>query len=119
MRNKKYANPEVVEETPVEEIEEVVEETPVEEIEEVVEETPVEEIEEVVEETPVEEKLVKVLANKLNIRKENSKDSDVVTVVEKGQVLKLLELEPVDGFYHVDTLTGSEGYCMVEFVEIV
>ena len=102
MRNKKYANPEVVEETPVEEIEEVVEETPVEEIEEV-----------------VEEKLVKVLANKLNIRKENSKDSDVVTVVEKDQVLKLLELEPVDGFYHVDTLTGSEGYCMVEFVELV
>ena len=90
MRNKKYANPEVVEETPVEEIEEV-----------------------------VEEKLVKVLANKLNIRKENSKDSDVVTVVEKDQVLKLLELEPVDGFYHVDTLTGSEGYCMVEFVELV
>ena len=95
MRNKKRNNPEIVEETPVEEIEEVVEET------------------------PVEERFVKVLANKLNIRKESNKDSNAIAVVEKGQVLKLLELEPVDGFYHVDTLTGSEGYCMVEFVELV
>ncbi len=107
MRNKKRNNPEIVKETPVEEIETVVEETPLEEIETVVEET------------PVEEKFVKVIANKLNIRKESNKNSEVVIIADKDQTLKLLELDPINGFYHVDTLTGSEGYCMVEFVKVV
>lgn len=104
-------------------IEEVTEEIPVE-VEEVIDEVPVE-VEDVTEEVPVEvedvqnDKYVKVNAAKLNIRANCDKDSEVLTIVEQNQLLKLIEPEIVNGFYHVDTLTGFEGYCMEMFVEIV
>ena len=105
-------------EAPVEEVEEVVE-APVEEVEEVVE-APVEEVEEVIE-APVEEiqneKYLKVVPMRLNVREQPSKDSKVVTVVKNSQLVQLIEPEVIDGFYHIDTLTGFTGYCMEQFVE--
>lgn len=62
---------------------------------------------------------VRVSANALNIRRTPSKDGDVVNIVYKDELLVLLESTSIDGFYHVKTLTGFEGYCMEQFVDLV
>ena len=65
------------------------------------------------------EQLVRVIPNLLNVRFEAEKDSTIVTIVSKDDELILLDKEPINGFYHIITKTGIEGYCMVEFVELV
>ena len=65
------------------------------------------------------EQLVRVIPNLLNIRFEAEKDATIVTIVSKDDELILLDKEPINGFYHIITKTGIEGYCMVEFVELV
>ena len=65
------------------------------------------------------EQLVRVIPNLLNIRFTAEKDSTIVTIVSKDDELILLDKEPINGFYHIITKTGIEGYCMVEFVELV
>lgn len=74
---------------------------------------------EVNEEEIQNEQLVRVTPNLLNIRFEAEKDSTIVTIVSKDDELILLDKEPINGFYHIITKTGIEGYCMVEFVELV
>lgn len=79
--------------------------------------------ENVLEETPTSTQSnvvnVRVNANALNIRKEPKKDADIVTIVYKDELLVLLESTSIDGFYRVKTLTGIEGYCMEQFVDLV
>ena len=65
------------------------------------------------------EQLVRVIPNLLNVRFAAEKDSTIVTIVSKDDELILLDKEPINGFYHIITKTGIEGYCMVEFVELV
>ena len=65
------------------------------------------------------EQLVRVIPNMLNIRFTAEKGAMIVTVVSENDKLTLLDKEPINGFYHVMTKTGIEGYCMVEFVELV
>ena len=65
------------------------------------------------------EQLVRVIPNLLNVRFSAEKDSTIVTIVSKDDELILLNKEPINGFYHIITKTGIEGYCMVEFVELV
>ena len=74
---------------------------------------------EVTEEEIQNEQLVRVIPNLLNIRFESEKDATIVTIVSKDDELILLDKEPINGFYHIITKTGIEGYCMVEFVELV
>ena len=74
---------------------------------------------EVNEEEIQNEQLVRVIPNLLNIRFTAEKDSTIVTIVSKDDKLILLDKEPINGFYHITTKTGIEGYCMVEFVELV
>ena len=74
---------------------------------------------EVTEEEIQNEQLVRVIPNLLNVRFEAEKDSTIVTIVSKDDELILLDKEPINGFYHIITKTGIEGYCMVEFVELV
>lgn len=62
---------------------------------------------------------IRVIANALNIRRIPNKDGDVVNIVYKNELLVLLESTSVDGFYHVRTAAGFEGYCMEQFVELV
>ena len=124
-KNKSKVVEEVIE-TPVEETIEEVVEIPVEETEVIDSDGNTEEylagesveapVEETIEEIQNEIK-VKVLAGKLNIRKEADKNSDIVAVVDKDQILNVIDSEPINNFYHVDTLSGSTGYCMVDFVE--
>ena len=64
------------------------------------------------------EQLVRVIPNLLNVRFAAEKDSTIVTIVSKDDELILLDKEPINGFYHIITKTGIEGYCMVEFVEL-
>ena len=63
--------------------------------------------------------LVRVIPNLLNVRFEAEKDAMIVTVVSQDDELILLDKESINGFYHILTKTGIEGYCMVEFVELV
>ena len=74
---------------------------------------------EVTEEEIQNEQLVRVIPNLLNIRFAAEKDAMIVTVVSENDELILLDKEPINGFYHIITKTGIEGYCMVEFVELV
>ena len=74
---------------------------------------------EVTEEEIQNEQLVRVIPNLLNVRFAAEKDSTIVTIVSKDDELNLLDKEPINGFYHIITKTGIEGYCMVEFVELV
>ena len=74
---------------------------------------------EVTEEEIQKEQLVRVIPNLLNVRFSAEKDSTIVTIVSKDDELILLDKEPINGFYHIITKTGIEGYCMVEFVELV
>ena len=74
---------------------------------------------EVTEEEIQNEQLVRVIPNLLNIRFAAEKDSTIVTIVSKDDELILLDKEPINGFYHIITKTSIEGYCMVEFVELV
>lgn len=63
--------------------------------------------------------LLKVKVDMLNIRKAADKGSEVVTVVSRDQNLTLIESEPINGFYHVMVSDLIEGYCMVDFVELI
>ena len=74
---------------------------------------------ELTEEEIQNEQLVRVIPNLLNVRFAAEKDSTIVTIVSKDDELILLDKEPINGFYHIITKTGIEGYCMVEFVELV
>ena len=65
------------------------------------------------------EQLVRVIPNLLNVRFTAEKDAMIVTVVSQDDELILLDKESINGFYHIITKTGIEGYCMVEFVELV
>ena len=112
--------PEVTEEETNIEQEVTEEETNIEQ--EVTEEVTEEETnieQEVTEEEIQNEQLVRVIPNLLNVRFAAEKDSTIVTIVSKDDELILLDKEPINGFYHIITKTGIEGYCMVEFVELV
>lgn len=61
----------------------------------------------------------KVVIARLNVRKEASKDSEIVAEVKKDDLLELTSSTSVDGFYEVKTVDGQNGYCMVEFIELV
>ena len=74
---------------------------------------------EVTEEEIQNEQLVRVIPNLLNVRFTAEKGAMIVTVVSQDDELILLDKEPINGFYHIITKTGIEGYCMVEFVELV
>ena len=74
---------------------------------------------EVTEEEIQNEQLVRVIPNLLNVRFAAEKGATIVTIVSKDDELILLDKEPINGFYHIITKNGIEGYCMVEFVELV
>ena len=63
--------------------------------------------------------MARVAVGSLNVRNAADKDSEIITVVKKGDELELCESTEVDGFYAVKTKNGTFGYCMVDFVELV
>lgn len=59
---------------------------------------------------------VVVTADLLNVRKEASKESDVLDVVKKDVDLLLTSPKLIKGFYSIITPSGIAGYVMKEFV---
>lgn len=80
-------------------------------------EEPVEEVEEPVEEV---ETVIGVVSGceRLNLRKESSKDSNILVVLNKGVELVVSPEESTEDFYKVVTEAGVEGYCMKKFITI-
>jgi uncharacterized protein YgiM (DUF1202 family) len=77
-------------------------------------------VESVVEEESVTEsdEVIGVVTDcvKLNVRKEPSKDSDVVCELLLGTEVMIDIFESTDDFYKVITEAGVEGYCMKKFI---
>lgn len=51
---------------------------------------------------------------KLNLRKEASKESDVVTILEKGEVIEVQALD--NTWASIKTKSGQEGFVMKQFI---
>lgn len=81
-----------------------------------------------VESVEVEEPVVETIAEpkvgfvndceRLNMRKEASKSSEVVTILHKYAELQIDEANSTEEFYKVTTLAGIEGYCMKKFIKV-
>lgn len=54
----------------------------------------------------------------LRVRKEPTKEADVIGIIPCGSVVKLLNDNIINGFYSVHTETG-DGYCMTDFINII
>ena len=55
---------------------------------------------------------------RLNVREKPSVDAEILTALEAGSEVLLLEDETENGFYKVCTASGLEGYCMCEYIVI-
>lgn len=53
----------------------------------------------------------------LRVRKEPTKESDVVATIPVGTMVELESDEVIDGFYSVHTEAGN-GYCMADFIQV-
>ena len=94
-----------------------------EQIEEMVEVEPEEKIEEVVvepEETIVEvDAVVKGKVTdcvKLNVRRGAVLTSDIREVIEEGAIVEINENRSTEDWYRVRTESGTEGFCMKEYI---
>jgi len=75
---------------------------------------------EVLEEVIEPKKIIRgiVICDKLNVRKEANKDSEILTVIPKDLVLTICDVDLSSDFYKV--LIGEiEGYCMKNFIAII
>lgn len=62
-----------------------------------------------------------VKSNKLNVRKEPSKDAEILTTLVKDTPVGINLTKSTEDFYCVDVIVNSEmttGYCMKEFVKV-
>lgn len=53
---------------------------------------------------------------KLNVRRGAVKDSDVREVIEEGAIVEINEQRSTDDWYRVRTESGTEGFCMKEYI---
>ena len=68
---------------------------------------------------PEETKLIGVvIPAKLNVRKQPSKDSEVLEIITKNSEVEFIGEETHEVFYKIRTKSGTEGYCMKEFINI-
>lgn len=114
--NKEVEKETVIEETVEEQVVESVEETTKEEV---VEATVEETKEEVVEEAADDEILgIGVVTDclKLNVRKQPSKDAEVLKIIDA--LTEVVILKEVNDFYEVALKTGESGYCMKKYIAI-
>ena len=89
-----------------------------------VEQEVVEEATPVVEEKKTEKKGSVELAtvvgcSRLNIRKEPKKDADVVSVIDAGSEIKVVDRDKHQGeWYKVITADKTKGFCMKQYIKI-
>lgn len=69
---------------------------------------------------PIIESVIGVVngCEKLNMRKDSNKESDVVATIAKGTELTINLTESTEEFYKVCTAAGLEGYCMKKFINV-
>lgn len=69
---------------------------------------------------PIEDVVLKGIVNpsRLNVRKQPSKDSEVLEIITKNSEVEIDFDGETDVFYKVRTKSGVEGYCMKEFISI-
>lgn len=93
-------------------------EEPVEIVPDIIED-PVEIVPEVIEETPkvVQLKEGIVNCNKLNVRIEPKKDGDILSIINRNDVVQILDDSDKE-FYKVMISDNKEGYCMKKFIDI-
>ena len=73
----------------------------------------------VAEDRSVEESIGVVTdCQKLNIRKEPNRDSEVIAVVSSLDELRIDSVTSTDDWYAVCTVSGIEGFCMKKFVAV-
>lgn len=53
---------------------------------------------------------------RLNVREKPSVDAEILTALEAGSEVRLLNDKMENGFYKVCTASGLEGYCMCEYL---
>lgn len=63
----------------------------------------------------IEPKFLKVAVDRLNLRPYNSTNGDPIKELHKGE--ELMITDEVDGWYHVMTASGAEGYVVKKYVE--
>ena len=56
--------------------------------------------------------------NKLNVRKEAKKESEVIVIINKNEQVTVNVTNSTEDFYKVTTATGIEGYCMKQFINV-
>lgn len=113
MSKKRYRAPEI-------EWDQTLHNDPVEEQEVIVEDA-VEEQEAIVEDTPDVTKTVYGTVFKcsmVNIRKAPEKNAPVVATIRRNNTVTVDIDESTAEFYKIRTLTGIEGFCMREFIDI-
>lgn len=78
----------------------------------------VESVAEAIEETA--KSVIGVVHNcyKLNLRAYPAITRSVITTLNSGDEVKIVEEESTDDFYKVVTSSGVEGFCMKEYIEI-
>lgn len=55
---------------------------------------------------------------KLNIRKEPDGEAQVLDVVSSGSEVMIDESESTDEFYKIYTESGTEGFCMKQYITV-
>ena len=56
---------------------------------------------------------------KLNVRKQPSKDSEIVFVLNEGSEVSIDEENSTEEWYSITHASGVEGFCMKQFVAIL
>ena len=56
---------------------------------------------------------------KLNVRREPTSDSKVITTISSGTEVEINNEESTDEFYKICTAVGVEGFCMRKFINIL
>lgn len=55
---------------------------------------------------------------KLNMREDSNKESNIVAILTKNAEVTINLTESTEDFYKVCTAAGQEGYCMKKFISI-
>lgn len=55
---------------------------------------------------------------KLNIRKEPNGEAEILDVISSGSEVMIDESESVDEFYKIYAESGTEGFCMKQYITV-
>lgn len=83
-------------------------------------------IEPIAEETLVDDPTVEsvlegnvVKCSKLNVREKPSSDAKILCELKRGSIVLIEPENSTDIFYKIITITGIEGYCVKEYINVM